>query len=113
MGEQCACVGGKEVNFIFRCVRCSVREERENKIREHAFKLGASEFARSSKKGKKFRVRYKGKELHFGASGMQDFTQHGDLRRRKNFRRRAQGIQDGKAYTNKFSPLYWSYHLLW
>lgn len=109
------CVGGKNANFVFLCTRCALshRDKREKKIRERALQLGASEFGRSARKGKKFRVRYKGKVLHFGASGMEDFTQHGDPERRKNFRRRAEGIKNGKAYKDKFSPLYWSYYLLW
>lgn len=110
------CASASDSNFSFLCARCALlraREEREQRIREHALRLGATDFKRSVSKGKKYCVQYKGKKIHFGASGMQDFTQHRDNERRRNFRRRAEGIKNGEAYKDKFSPLYWSYHLLW
>lgn len=53
-----------------------------------------------AKKGDRYKV------VHGGAAGMEDFTQHGDLKRRERFWQRMGGIDS--AYANDpFSPLYW------
>lgn len=81
-----------------------------------AKQLGASAIYKSNRKFKKYYVIYDGKPIHFGDSRYDDFTMHKDLARRKRYRKRAGGIKDSKGkltYLNKYSPNFWSYHLLW
>ena len=75
---------------------------------------------KSSKAGKKGMV-YVMKDgskkiIHFGLSSMQDYTQHKDKDRRKNYCSRSGGITDknGKlTKNNKNSANYWSRKILW
>jgi len=53
-----------------------------------------------AKKGDQYKV------VHGGYKGMQDFTQHGNEQRKKNFWNRMGGKSSSKA-TDPFSPLYW------
>ena len=85
-------------------------------LRRKALSLGASSFDRSTRNGKKYMVQYRGRKIHFGAVGYEDYTQHRDPKRRENYRRRHRGIKlkDGTpAYLNKNQAAYWSYYLLW
>ena len=76
---------------------------------------------KSTRKGKKKMVYVKGKGgrpklIHYGDSSMQDFTQHGDQKRRKSYLARAKGIKkkDGTlAYKDKNSANYWTIRDLW
>jgi hypothetical protein len=54
-----------------------------------------------AKKGDKYKV------VHGGYVGMQDFTQHKNKQRQKNFWDRMGGKDSSKA-TDPFSPLYWA-----
>ena len=71
------------------------------------------EVSRSDRAGKKWQARLEsGKTVHFGASGYQDFTQHGDTKRRGSYLARHRPNQDwskGGVGTAGF----WSRHLLW
>ena len=58
----------------------------------HAKRLGATELVPSWRAGKKWAVKYKGRYIHFGAKGYEDFSQHGDPVRRASYRRRHVGI---------------------
>ena len=54
--------------------------------------------------------------IHFGDSNMQDFTQHKDEARRKNYCSRSGGITDKNGRltaNNKNSANYWSRKVLW
>ena len=54
--------------------------------------------------------------IHFGLKSMKDFTQHKDLKRRKNYLSRSGGIRDKKGRltkNNKNSANYWSRKILW
>ena len=85
-------------------------------LRTRAAKLGADDFARSWRKGKKWAVLYQGRWIHFGALGYEDYTEHRDPARRASYRRRHAGITlaDGRlAYQVKDQPAFWSYHVLW
>jgi hypothetical protein len=85
-------------------------------LRNEAKKRGATSLKKSTRKGKKWMVEYKGKLIHFGAEGMSDYTIHKDKARRKRYRARHGVIKtkDGKlAYKDKTRPAYWSYYLLW
>lgn len=56
------------------------------------------------------------KVVRFGYRGMEDFTQHGDPARRKNFRERFAGIKtkDGKRAIDQWdSPARWALKELW
>tara|TARA_R100001463_G_scaffold128510_1_gene186994 strand:+ start:549 stop:791 length:243 start_codon:yes stop_codon:yes gene_type:complete len=72
---------------------------------------------KSNKKNKKFMIETpKGKTIHFGDSRYEDFTQHKDKKRQKNYCKRAMGIKDKKGnltYKNPESPNYYSVRLLW
>ena len=69
--------------------------------------------SRSQRPNKKWQARLEsGKTVHFGASGYQDFTQHGDTKRRESYLARHRPNQDwskGGVGTAGF----WSRHLLW
>ena len=74
----------------------------------------------SNKKGKKgmVYVMKNGKKrlIHFGDSNMQDFRQHKDQQRRKNYLNRSGGIRDKQGRltkNNKNSANYWSRKILW
>jgi len=54
--------------------------------------------------------------VFFGAAGSEDFTVHGDEKKRAAYRARAEGqrLGDGtRAIDRVFSPAWLSYHLLW
>lgn len=56
------------------------------------------------------------KLIHFGYKGMEDYTQHKDKDRRKNYLARSGGIRDksGKlTANNKLSANYWARKILW
>ncbi len=81
-----------------------------------AKRLGASELRPSWRKHKKWAVKFRGRWIHFGATGYEDYTIHRDPVRRANYRRRHRGIllADGRpAYTVATTPAYWAYRLLW
>jgi hypothetical protein len=62
------------------------------------------------KKGDKVRI------IHFGQKGYQDFTQHKDKKRRKNYLTRSAGIRNKSGQLTKddpFSPNYWARRKLW
>lgn len=75
---------------------------------------------KSNRKYKKLQVcvrdNNKIKNIHFGDKRYEDFTQHKDKQRRRNYLRRSAGIRDkeGKlTKENKLSPNYWSRKILW
>ena len=49
------------------------------------------------------------KMIHFGQFGYEDYTKHGDDKRRDNFRKRNMKW----AYSRKYSPAWLSFYLLW
>lgn len=54
--------------------------------------------------------------IHFGHSDYEDYRQHKDDKRRKNYLARARGIKNKKGeltYKNKNSANYWSVKYLW
>ena len=56
------------------------------------------------------------KVVHFGQKGYQDFTQHKDKKRRKNYLTRSAGIKNKSGQLTKndpFSPNYWARKELW
>jgi len=90
----------------------STLQEKQRK----ALLYGASNLQPSSRKHKKFVVTYAGKDIHFGDSRYQDYTQHGDKKRRESYLRRARGIRDkhGRfSFRDKTSPNYWTVRILW
>lgn len=72
---------------------------------------------KSNRKNKKFKVLTpNGNIIHFGQKGYEDFTQHKDEKRRKNYCKRSAGIKDknGKlTKNNKESANYYSRKFLW
>lgn len=74
----------------------------------------------SNRKGKKKMVLVKRGDkiriVHFGQKGYQDFTQHKDKKRRKNYLTRSAGIRNKSGQLTKddpFSPNYWARRKLW
>lgn len=65
---------------------------------------------RSSRKDKKYMViNPEGKKVHFGQMFYEDFTKHGDLKRRDLFR-----LRNSRWKTaDKWTPAYLSYYILW
>jgi hypothetical protein len=88
-------------------------------------KIGKYEYKKSTSKGKKLMTKVNNKTIHFGDSSMQHYKDktgiwkskdHGDAKRRKNYRSRHGGIllKDGsKAINDPNSPAYHSYRILW
>lgn len=90
--------------------------EKLEKVRKLAKKYGADEVKFSTRKDKKFMVKYDNKWVHFGQEGYEDFLDHNDRQRRKNYRRRAEGIRDKEGrltYKLKTSPNFWAVNVLW
>ena len=70
------------------------------------------EVTKSNAKGKKYTAELpSGKRVHFGAKGYQDFTQHRDEARRKNYLARHGG--GGQDWGDRETAGYWSRWLLW
>lgn len=88
-----------------------------DKVNRIAKRLGISEkIEKSSRKSKKFMVRYRGNLIHFGATGYQDYLDHNDSKRRTSYLKRAKGIRDGDGkltYRNKNSANFWAINILW
>jgi len=88
-----------------------------NKIRKKAKSIGIKgDIVKSSNPNKKYDLVIGNKKTSFGAKGYEDYLDHQDLKRRKNYRARHSGIvnKDGrKAISVKNSPAYLSYNLLW
>ena len=63
----------------------------------------------SSRKDKKYMVSDGKKLIHFGQMGYEEYTKHHDEKRRELFRKRNRKWKD----TEKYSPAWLSYHLLW
>ena len=85
-------------------------------MESEAKRLGATELRPSWRKGKKLAVLFRGRWIHFGAKGYEDFTTHRDLVRRASYRKRHRGIllADGRpAYKVKTTPAFWAYYILW
>ena len=72
---------------------------------------------RSDKKGMVYVMKNGSKRLiHFGDSSMQDFTQHKDKQRRKNYLNRSAGIRNKQGQltkNDKNSANYWSRKINW
>tara|TARA_R110002153_G_scaffold273139_1_gene443172 strand:- start:6363 stop:6641 length:279 start_codon:yes stop_codon:yes gene_type:complete len=87
-----------------------------DKVNERAKKYGYGKIYYSTRNDKKFMTRYRGKLVHFGATGYEDFLDHGDEARRQNYRKRHRGIRtrDNKeAYRVKGSSSNLSFYILW
>ena len=66
---------------------------------------------KSSRTGKKWQASDGKRTVHFGASGYQDFTQHGDETRRKSYIQRHSNEDWSKS--NMMSPAFMSRCILW
>ena len=86
-------------------------------IKKKAHNLGLKGTIKVSKtKNKKYDYVENNKKTSFGAKGYQDYLDHKDNERRKNYRKRHSGIytkEGKKAIGIKGSPAYLSYNLLW
>jgi hypothetical protein len=69
------------------------------------------EISKSTRAGKKFQAVSNGKTIVFGDSNYQDFTQHGDPKRRDNYLSR-HGSEDWSR-SNIMSPAFMSRWVLW
>ena len=94
----------------------NVRLVYECSMEAKARALGATSLSPSWRRNKKLAVTYRGRWIHLGQLGYDDYTTHRDPVRRANYRRRHRGIllADGRpAYTVKTTPAFWAYHVLW
>ena len=85
-------------------------------LKSKAIRLGATDLKKSNRKNKKYMVLYKKKWIHFGDSRYEDFLQHKDEDRRKNFKIRMSKImlKNGIPAINvKSQPAFWSYNVTW
>jgi hypothetical protein len=76
-----------------------------------AQQMGLNPVYESSRKDKKYMVFDGKKMIHFGQfkPPYEDYTKHGDEKRRDNFRKRNKKW----AYARKYSPAWLSFYLLW
>lgn len=85
-------------------------------LRKKALKLGASDFNKSSVKGKRFYVVYNGKRINFGSSVGSTFIDHNDKKIRDAWYARHSKVTDGDGnlvINDKNSPSFWSANILW
>ena len=86
------------------------------KLRRKAIRLGATDFRKSTRAGKKWMIKYNNKWIHFGARGMSDYTIHKDPDRRARYLKRATAIRDGQGkltHNNKTKSNFWAINILW
>tara|TARA_R110002126_G_scaffold252100_1_gene395283 strand:- start:159 stop:422 length:264 start_codon:yes stop_codon:yes gene_type:complete len=65
---------------------------------------------KSSRKDKKFQVKYNNRVIHFGAKGMSDYTINKDPKRKALYLKRHRARED---WTNPNTAGYWSRWILW
>lgn len=85
-------------------------------LKAKAMRLGATDFGRSARAGKRFFVIYGGKIINFGSDVGHTYIDHHDMQKRKAWRARHTAIVNGAGqhvYLLKTSPSYWSTNLLW
>jgi len=85
-------------------------------LKSKAIRLGATDLKKSNRKNKKYMVLYKKKWIHFGDRRYEDFLQHKDEDRRKNFKIRMSKImlKNGMPAVNvKSQPAFWAYNVTW
>ena len=83
-------------------------------------------FQESTRKNKKYMVKYNDKWVHFGDTrydqfedkelGLYKYQNHYDKKRRESYRKRAKGIKDKNGnltYLDKNSPNYYALKFLW
>lgn len=78
-------------------------------VARKAHEMGLNPVYFSTRKAKKYMIHDGQKWVHFGQKGYEDFTAHGDEKRRENFRRRNKRWATARVY----SPAWLSYYLLW
>jgi hypothetical protein len=81
-----------------------------NEAKKKALREGAEDFKISTRKNKRFMVKYNGKWIYFADPNMENFLIHRDNIRKENFHNR---FKNSKNYNNKTSGLYWSQKVLW
>lgn len=87
-----------------------------DKVKRLAIKYGASDLKPSTRKDKKYMALYKGRWIHYGQKGYEDYHDHQDKERRKSYRTRARGIRNKEGqqtYKIKGSKNYFAYNTLW
>lgn len=87
-----------------------------DRLKKRALALGATDLMKSTRKNKKWMVKYNNKLIHFGDLRYQDFTQHKNLNRKKSYLKRAKGIRDKQGnltYNNKNKSNFWAIRILW
>ena len=87
-----------------------------DQLRTKALSLGATEFGKSSVKGKRFYVIYSGRRINFGSNTNNTYIDHGDDKLREAWRARHSKIKlkDGRfAYRVPTQADYWAWRILW
>lgn len=71
---------------------------------------------KNKKKRATFKIKGKVHTVDFGHTAYEDYTMHGDDKRRVAYLKRSAGIRDGRGKLTKNNPLsgvYWSRRILW
>ena len=87
-------------------------------VRKKALKLGAKNLEPSTRKNNKYMVTYKNKIIHFGHKDYEDYLDHQNKTRRKNYLNRARNIRRNKGKgkltrNNKNMANFWAINVLW
>jgi hypothetical protein len=87
-------------------------------VRKKALKLGASELNKSTRKYSKYMVIYKNNKIHFGHKDYDDYLDHKDKTRRKNYLKRSRNIRTNRGKgkltrNNKNMANFWAINILW
>ena len=67
---------------------------------------------RSDRAGKKYQVTLGDRTVHFGARGYEDYTTHGDDKRKENYLARHRPTEDWTR-AGMHTAGFWARHLLW
>jgi len=85
-------------------------------VKKLALSYGADDLYPSNRKNKKYAVLYNGKIIHYGDSRYQDYIDHKNNERKKQYLARATNIRNSNGkltYLDKSSPNFWSVFTLW
>jgi hypothetical protein len=94
------------------------RKDKLKIVRKKALKYGATNLEPSTRKNNKYMVTYKNKKIHFGHKDYEDFLDHQNKTRRKNYLNRARNIRTNKGKgkltrNNKNMANFWAINVLW
>lgn len=98
--------------FTKKLLRYSNPKKAQDKANQYLGKTARLYPARNLAKKYSIFDHIRGRWVNFGQIGYEDFTKHGDLKRRRNYLTRTNSIR-GDWRKNKFSPNNLSRKILW